>query len=213
MAAPPEIVEVPLEKLPTVVTCLQMLKRPITFDDYDYADFSLIPHAKPDLNWYLALYRHVGASWLWSWRLALSRDDLSRIVHDPRVDIFSLRYRGSDEGLHELDFRDDKECELKLLGVSTALIGTGGARWLMSHALRIAWSKSINRMWLHTCSMDHPAALNFYIQSGFAPYRRYVEIADDPRTIGLLPAVSGAHVPMLVTNGVAAAARGSASSD
>jgi GNAT superfamily N-acetyltransferase len=212
MVASPKIIQVPPDKLPTVVTCLQMLERPIKFDTYDHADFHLIPHPKPDLNWYLSLYRHVGASWLWSWRLALPRDELSRIVHDPRVDVFSLRYQDSDEGLLELDFRNDKECELKLLGVSASLIGAGAGRWLMRHALHVAWNKSIDRMWLHTCSMDHPAALNFYIQSGFTPYRRYVEIADDPRPIGLLPIGSGKHVPLLVSHGDAAASRGDASS-
>jgi GNAT superfamily N-acetyltransferase len=198
MITPPEIIEVPPDQLPTVVTCLQMVQRPHDFPGCDHPNFDLISHPKPDLNWYLRLYRYVGANWLWSWRLALPQEELARIVHDPLVSVFSLRYRELDEGLLELDFRTDGECELKLLGVSPMLMGKGAGRWLICQALRIAWKRSIDRMWLHTCSMDHPAALDFYISSGFKPYRRYVEIAADPRPIGLLAIDAGTHIPMLV---------------
>ena len=205
MVTAPEIIEVSPDKLPTVVTCLQMLQRPINCDPIERPEFQLVSHPTPNLDWYLELYRHVGASWLWSWRLALPREELAHIVHDARVEVFSLVYRGSEEGLLELDFRTDHECELKLLGVGPTLIGKGAGHWLMRHALRKAWSNAIDRMWLHTCSMDHPAALEFYIRSGFSPYRRYIEIAADPRPMGLLPLGSGPHVPLLESQGDSAA--------
>ena len=201
MVTAPEIIEVPPDKLPTVVTCLQMLQRPDNSDLIEHPNFHLVSHPTPNLDWYLELYRRVGANWLWSWRLALPQKELSHIVHDPRVEVFSLVCRDSEEGLLELDFRTDRECELKLLGVSPSLIGKGAGDWLMRHALHMAWSKAIDRMWVHTCSMDHPDALNFYIRYGFSPYSRYIEIAADPRLIGLLPIGSGPHVPLLESGG------------
>ena len=53
------------------------------------------------------------------------------------------------------------------------------------------------RSWLHTCTLDHPQALTFYQRSGFTPYRREVEVADDPRLIGKAPRHAAAHVPII----------------
>jgi GNAT superfamily N-acetyltransferase len=197
MLPQPSTIEVPNDQLPAVVTCLQMLEPPHKFGPSEHALFSLSHHPTPDLDWYLELYTHVGADWLWSWRLSLPQNELARIVNDGLVDVFSLRYQHKDEGLLELDFRKERECELKLLGISSTLFGKGAGLWLLRQALRIGWSRAIDRMWLHTCSMDHPAALNFYMKSGFVPYRRYVEIAPDPRSYNLLSPEAGRHVPIL----------------
>jgi hypothetical protein len=50
----------------------------------------------------------------------------------------------------------------------------------MQNGLELAWKKSIKRLWVHTCTIDHPRALQFYMRSGFAPFKRQLEIADDP---------------------------------
>jgi hypothetical protein len=50
---------------------------------------------------------------------------------------------------------------------------------------------------VHTCTLDHPAALAFYQRSGFVAYRRQVEIDDDPRLDGTLPADAAPHVPLI----------------
>ena len=108
-----------------------------------------------------------------------------------------MRVAGRDEGLLELDFRMGGACELKLFGVTGALIGTGAGRWLMNHAIEIAWSRSPRRVWVHTCTLDHPGALAFYIRSGFRPFRRHVEIEDDPRIKGVLARTAARHVPLI----------------
>ena len=45
--------------------------------------------------------------------------------------------------------------------------------------LEEVWSRNPRRVWLHTCTLDHPAALGFYVKHGFRPYRRAIEVADD----------------------------------
>ena len=67
----------------------------------------------------------------------------------------------------------------------------------MNHAIRTAWARPISRFHLHTCTLDSPQALSFYIRSGFAPFKRQVEVADDPRLIDLLEKDAGAHVPTI----------------
>ena len=82
-------------------------------------------------------------------------------------------------------------------GVTAKLVGSGAGRWLMNRALEIAWSRPVTRVWLHTCTFDHPAALAFYQRSGFRPFRRQVEVVDDPRLDGTVPRDVAKHVPII----------------
>jgi GNAT superfamily N-acetyltransferase len=104
---------------------------------------------------------------------------------------------GRDEGLLELDFREPGQCEIGMFGVTAKLVGTSGGRWLMNRALEIAWSRPVTRVWLHTCTFDHPAALAFYQRTGFRPFRRQIEVADDPRLDGTAPRSVARHVPVI----------------
>src|SRR3546814_1435433 len=86
----------------------------------------------------------------------------------------------------ELDFRHPGQCELSYVGLVPDLAGQGHGRWLMAHALALAWRKGVARVWVHTCTLDHPAALGFYRASGFTPIRRTIETFADPRALGVL---------------------------
>ena len=77
--------------------------------------------------------------------------------------------------------------ELGFFGVAPSLVGSGAGRWLMNHAIAGAWSRPITRFWVHTCTLDHQDAVDFYVRSGFRAFRRQIEIASDPRLAGLLP--------------------------
>jgi GNAT superfamily N-acetyltransferase len=59
-----------------------------------------------------------------------------------------------------------------LFGVTAKLIGGGAGRWLMNRALELAWARQVKRVWLHTRTLDHPAALSFYRRASFRPFRR-----------------------------------------
>ena len=67
----------------------------------------------------------------------------------------------------------------------------------METAAKRAFARPLRRFWVHTCTFDHPSAVDFYRRAGFAPYRRAVEIADDPRLSGLLARSAAPHVPMI----------------
>ena len=71
----------------------------------------------------------------------------------------------------------------------------------MNEALELAFLRPIERLFVHTCSLDHPAALPFYVRSGFAPYKRAIEVADDPRLTGRLPRGAAPQVPFLAARG------------
>ncbi len=151
----------------------------------------------PDVALYRDLLLRVGGiPWLWFYRLTMTDEALRDILSNPACEIYTLEREGRPEAILELDFRVDGECEVAYFGVAPVLIGKGAGRYLMNQAIRLAWAQPIRRLHLHTCTLDSPAALSFYIRSGFKPTRQQVEIADDPRLTGFLPREAGPHVPI-----------------
>jgi GNAT superfamily N-acetyltransferase len=155
------------------------------------------PFDRSDPAAYRNLFRKIGEDWLWHSRLVMPDDALGTILSDRRVDILVLHREREDIGLLELDFRQDGVCELAFFGLVRAAIGQGLGRTLMDAALERAWSRPIKRVWVHTCTFDHPEALNFYARSGFRPYAFLVEVEPDPRLTGHLSRDAAPHVPLV----------------
>jgi GNAT superfamily N-acetyltransferase len=196
MILPDGYSDVPAGKIAAVVTHLEMTQRPALRGDPAGA-WTLRRVPSPDLDWFRDLYRRVGEEWLWFSRLQMGDAELAAILRSPMVDVHALAHAGRDEGLLELDFREAGQCELAFFGVTADLIGRGAGRWLMNRALELAWSRQVSRVWVHTCTLDHPSALAFYQRSGFRPFRRQIEIADDPRLDGTAPRSAAKHVPII----------------
>ena len=188
--------DVPDDKLATIVTSLEMFAPPQLAAPADNPGWALRRIEIPDVDWYRDIYRRIGLEWLWFSRIIMPDDELIAIIHDPQVEIRVLEVEGRAEGLLELDYRITGECELAFLGVSDGMLGNGAGKWLMHYAIDLAWKSDIKRLWIHTCTLDHPRALPFYIKSGFAPYKRQLEIADDPRINGHSPRNVAGHYPL-----------------
>ena len=189
--------DLPVGKIAAVVTYLEM-RTPWSFSPTPtMSEFVVRRVTQPDLDWYRRLYRVIGEPWLWFSRLRLCDDELRGILHDPAVDVFALSYKGEDHGLLEFDRRRFPDIELSFFGVTPSLIGKGAGRALLRHCLPLAWEHKPERVWLHTCTSDHPGALAFYLKGGFVPYKRAIEIADDPRVTGEMPRSAAPHVPIV----------------
>jgi len=189
--------DVPEGKLAAVVTCLEMLEKPAPRAGHADSAWQLRHVATPDWQWYRELFGRVGTEWLWFSRLAMPRAELEAILQRPAVEVYAFTVAGHDEGLLELDFQTAGECELAFYGLTAAVQGRGAGRWLMNRAIERAWAHPIRRFWVHTCSLDHPGALPFYLRSGFRAYARRIEVADDPRLTGLVPRSAGPHIPII----------------
>jgi GNAT superfamily N-acetyltransferase len=150
---------------------------------------------------YRDLFRLVGAPWLWFSRLTLDDEKLRSIIADPKVELFVvLDGNGRDVGMLELDFREQGACELAFVGLVPELSGLGHGRWLLAEAVSRAWREGVERVHVHTCSLDHPAALAAYRRAGFIPFKRGIERFPDPRLVGILPKTSAPQVPLLGTD-------------
>jgi GNAT superfamily N-acetyltransferase len=188
--------DVPRGKIAAVVTHLEMTAPPARRDDPPGA-WTLRKVDAPAPGWYRDLYRRVGEEWLWFSRARMSDTELAAVIHAAGIEVYALVADGRDEGLLELDFRAPGQCELVYFGVTARLIGTGAARFLMNRALELAWSRDLRRVWVHTCTFDHPSAVAFYQRSGFRPFRRQIEVADDPRLDGTASPTAARHVPII----------------
>ncbi len=189
--------DLPPGKLAAVVTYLEMRPPPEQATHPTMSDFIIRRVEKADLDWYRDLYRQVGGPWLWFSRLRMSDDELRAVLHSPDLDIFVLSHNGVDGGLLEFDRRKMPDIEILYFGVTPVLMGKGAGRALLEHCLPLEWAYRPERIWLHTCTWDHPKALAFYVKAGFVPYKRGLEIADDPRVTGELPRDAAPGVPIL----------------
>lgn len=188
---------VPPGMVATIVTSLEMLEPPKP-RMLPPAPFRLTRWKSPSADKYRALFRRVGEPWMWFSRLVMAEHALLGIIHDPAVEIYAVEdRRGIEIGLLELDFRVAGEVELGFFGFVTELTAKGHGGWLMAQALAVGWRKEVRRMWVHTCTLDHPGALGFYRRHGFIPFERAVETFADPRLAGILPRIAAQHIPLL----------------
>jgi GNAT superfamily N-acetyltransferase len=190
--------DVPPGRIATVVTHLEMTVRPPRQPPLTRPGWSLRHEPAIDPADYRDLFRRIGEPWLWFSRLRMPDAALAALLADPASHVRVLESEGEDCGLVELSFRQPGTCEIVFFGAIPDLIGSGVGRFMMSHALVEAWSRpGVERVTVHTCTLDHPSALPFYMRSGFRPVRQQVEIAPDPRLAGTLAPAAAPHVPLI----------------
>ena len=187
---------VPDGELAAVVTYLDMHARPA--GEVSASPLSLRRLERPDPQQYRELFRLIGAPWLWFSRLIMDDSKLAAIIQHAGVELYSVEDEtGRDVGMLELDFREPHECELAFIGLVPELSGKGYGRWLLAEAVERAWRDGVRRVHVHTCSLDHPAALSAYRRAGFSPYKRAIERFPDPRLLGILPRDCAPQIPLL----------------
>lgn len=128
---------------------------------------------RPTASFYRYLYRAVGGPWQWTDRHRLSDDQLLEAVDHPDVHVLVLYLDGTPAGYAELDFRNAPDVHLVYFGLMPHAIGTGVGAAFLDRTVRAAWAEpGAGRLWLTTCSLDHPRALEVYEKAGFEAYRR-----------------------------------------
>lgn len=126
----------------------------------------------PTVSYYRSLYNEVGKDFRWLSRRKLSDEALAAIIGDPRDELHVLHVDGTPAGFAELDRRQQHEIELVQFGLIPEFIGKGLGKWFLKWAIDKAWSYEPKRFWLHTCTLDHPAALPNYLKAGFVQFRQ-----------------------------------------
>ena len=188
--------DLPPGKIANVVTFLERTDRPGPARP-PAPGLAIAEVRQPDAAWYRALYRRIGGNWLWFSRAVMSDDELAALIARPTTTVLALQRSSDPIGLAELDFSQPGEVEIVTFGVVPEATGTGAARVLMDGTLANAFRHGIRRVWLHTCTFDHPAAVRFYVREGFRAFKFAIEVSDDPRLTGFLREDAAPHVPLI----------------
>ncbi|MGB0684046.1 MAG: GNAT family N-acetyltransferase [Magnetovibrionaceae bacterium] len=130
-------------------------------------------HPQPDPAWYRdRLYNGVGADWVWYERRQLSDAAISALILVPGIEVYTAHFNGALAGYLELNRRDPSDVEVAYFGFFHGFTGKGLGPWMMNCALMTSYGRGAKRVWVHTCTLDHPKAVDFYRGQGFSIYRR-----------------------------------------
>ena len=134
-------------------------------------ELTVLHARRPSVAYYRFLYNAVGKEYHWHSRGRLSDAELAALIQDPRDEVHVLHVDGVPAGFAELDRRQSGEIELVQFGLIGEFIGRGLGKHFLQWVIDKAWSYGPRRFWLHTCTLDHPAALPNYQKAGFAIYK------------------------------------------
>jgi len=142
----------------------------------DFPDIAIVRAPEPQPELYRMCYRTVAEAFHWFDRWDWSDEEISKHLADPAIQLFVATRRAGTQpalaGWYELRrVADDDSVEVAYFGIVAAEFGRGFGKHLLSSAVRDAWALGPSRVWLHTCTLDHPNALPNYLARGFTPYR------------------------------------------
>ncbi|HKQ60643.1 MAG TPA: GNAT family N-acetyltransferase [Candidatus Polarisedimenticolaceae bacterium] len=132
----------------------------------------------PELNRFL--YTGVGGDWYWIDRLSWSHERWMEWLGREEVETWVGYREGNPVGYFELERQAAGDLELAYFGLLPQFIGRGLGGPLLTRAIERGFEAGARRVWVHTCSLDHPAARNNYLARGFRLYREEEEWKDLP---------------------------------
>jgi GNAT superfamily N-acetyltransferase len=136
------------------------------------SDIQVVEMGEADVESYRFLYGEVGKEWRWRDRLLLSDVDLCAILSQPGVSVHVLHVDGVPAGYVELARQGDTT-EIAYFGLRSSFFGRGLGKYLLSYGIEKAWEGGAKRVWVHTCNLDGPHALNNYLKRGFSIYEEH----------------------------------------
>lgn len=134
----------------------------------------------PELNRFF--YAAVGGDWYWIDRLPWTWGQWRAWVDRPELETWVAYQAGTPAGYFELEYQPGNSVEIVYFGVLKAFAGVGLGGYLLTQATHRAWQMrpGVQRVWVHTCSLDHPGALRNYLARGFSVFSEEETMVDLP---------------------------------
>jgi ribosomal protein S18 acetylase RimI-like enzyme len=122
-------------------------------------------------SFYRYLYAEVGRFYHWTDRLPWTDEEIRAHLARPEITLWMIYYEGSPAGYFELERHLDGSTEIAYFGLIQEFLGLGLGKHLLTEAVERAWTDGADRVWLHTCTLDDPAALPNYLKRGLVPFK------------------------------------------
>ncbi|HKU61331.1 MAG TPA: GNAT family N-acetyltransferase [Gemmatimonadales bacterium] len=158
---------------------IQVIRTYLEMSSRDALRPAAVPEPAPRLervydcpaSFFRYLYAEVGRAFHWTDRLAWDEERVRAHLADPATSLWLLTWQAAPAGYFELCAPDDGAVEIAYFGLLPEYFGRGWGGHLLTRAVEAAWELGAARVWLHTCTLDHPAALPNYLRRGFQPVR------------------------------------------
>ena len=162
--------------MPSIVSYLEMKSRQEFFPVDAPAGFEGRKVNAPDGLVNQRMYREVGGDWDWTDRLVWSEEQWRAFAVQEGLETWLAYWEGEVAGYFELEVQDGGHVEIALFGLLPQMFGKGLGSAMLSLAVAQAWSRTnTTRVWLHTCTEDHPHALANYQKRGFRLFKTVEE--------------------------------------
>ena len=133
----------------------------------------LIKKIKPDFQLNKFFYKQVGKKYRWIDRLSWTDEKWINFISNKNLETYVISESKDLVGFFELLYNPElKETEISYFGLLEEYIGKGIGGYALSEAIKKSFKKNIKRVWLHTCTLDHPNALKNYIARGMKVFRK-----------------------------------------
>ena len=133
----------------------------------------LIKKIKPDFQLNKFFYKQVGKKHRWIDRLSWTDEKWINFISNKNLETYVISESDDLIGFFELLYNPDlNETEISYFGLLEEYIGKGIGGYALSEAIKKSFEKNIKRVWLHTCTLDHPNALKNYIARGMKVFKK-----------------------------------------
>jgi GNAT superfamily N-acetyltransferase len=116
-------------------------------------------------------YVAAGKDWSWTDKLGWTDAQWKAYAESPNMRTFGAYLGAAQAGYYELNQDESLDIEIAYFGLLPEFLGLGFGGAMLTHALQTAWMMQPQRVWVHTCSLDHPAALKNYLARGMRIYK------------------------------------------
>ena len=118
-------------------------------------------------------YRQIGKDYFWRDRLVWTDKQWLKYTSNPLLETWILKDSNNDlMGYYEIEKHDNKEFELINMGILSEFRSKGYGSLLLTHVLKQSYTDKAEKVWVHTCSLDHKFALANYLSRGFKIFKK-----------------------------------------
>jgi len=133
----------------------------------------IVKKIRPDFQLNKFFYKQVGKKHRWKDRLSWSDEKWINFISNKNLETYVISETEDLVGFFELLHNPKlKETEISYFGLLEEYIGKGIGGYALSEAIKKSFERDIKRVWLHTCTLDHPNALKNYIARGMTVFKR-----------------------------------------